>query len=135
MPLNMPHGPSHPGTDHTWFIHWTAAVGLRTTHRGARLRRGRRVTDHHPGAHAEPDVPVVVVVRTDESLGRLAIAAQGASSRSKSLSLCVTVPNYAPGPCNYHMITRIAGTNTDPSSPAGYSATIMSWVHTRLTDP
>jgi len=66
---------------------------------------------------------------------RLAIAAQGPSSRSKSLSLCVTVPGYAPGPCNYHVVTRIAGTNTDPSSAADYNTTIYTWVQQRLADP
>jgi hypothetical protein len=65
---------------------------------------------------------------------RIVIAAQGPSSRSKSLGLCVTVAGYAPGLCNYHMVTRIAGTNTDPSSPADYNATVMAWIRQRLAD-
>jgi hypothetical protein len=30
---------------------------------------------------------------------------------------------------------ELAGTNTDPAVPADYNAAIMTWVHTRLTDP
>lgn len=67
---------------------------------------------------------------------RRAIAAQGPTSRSVNGPACVANPaNPDPtNPCNKHVITTIAGTNTDPASPADYNAAIMDWVHTRLTE-
>ena len=62
---------------------------------------------------------------------RRAIAAQGRASRSVSLGLCVASGT----PCGMHIVTSIAGTNTDPHFPADYNQFIMSWVHTRLADP
>jgi hypothetical protein len=62
-----------------------------------------------------------------------AIAAQGPSTRSMNLPLCVdddAIPD-----CSVHVVTNKAGlVNTDPSSPADFSTTIMSWVHARLAD-
>jgi hypothetical protein len=62
-----------------------------------------------------------------------AIEAQGATSRSRNLPLCVDAD---PTPdCSVHVVTNKGGlTNTDPSSPPDYFTTIMSWVHTRLAD-
>jgi hypothetical protein len=65
---------------------------------------------------------------------RRAIAAQGPSSRSLSLGLCVNNPASTIRPCNQHVVTSIDGTNTDPSSGPDYNATIMAWVHARLAD-
>jgi hypothetical protein len=68
---------------------------------------------------------------------RHAIAAQGPGSRSVSFRLCVDDPNRPtePDPCDRHVVSEIAGTNTDPAAPADYNAAIMNWVRTRLTDP
>jgi hypothetical protein len=68
---------------------------------------------------------------------RRAIAAQGPASRSVSFKLCVDDPSRPtePDPCDRHVVTEIAGTNTAPNAPADYNAAILSWVHTRLTDP
>ncbi len=64
---------------------------------------------------------------------RQAIAAQGASSKSKNLPVCVD--NDGTPDCSLHVVTsRIHLTNTDPASPADYLTAIMTWVHTRLTD-
>lgn len=62
---------------------------------------------------------------------RRAIAAQGPTSRSVSLGLCVAQGT----PCGMHIVTSISGTNTDPRFPADYNTFIMSWVHARLADP
>ncbi len=65
---------------------------------------------------------------------RRAIAAQGASSRSLSLGLCV---QGAPDPvltCNRHVVTSTDGVNTDPAWPADYNDVILDWVHERLLD-
>ncbi len=63
-----------------------------------------------------------------------AIAAQGATSRSKNLPLCVDAD--AVKDCSLHVVTTHAGlTNTDPASPADYLNASMIWVHNRLTDP
>ncbi len=62
-----------------------------------------------------------------------AIAAQGPTSRSKNLPVCVdddAVPD-----CSLHVVTTHAGlTNTDPASPADYVGAVVAWVDTRLTD-
>ena len=64
---------------------------------------------------------------------RQAIAAQGPSSRSKNLPLCVSNP--PANDCAVHVVTNKVGlVNTDPSSPADFLTTIMSWVHARLAD-
>jgi hypothetical protein len=60
---------------------------------------------------------------------RRAIAAQGPSSRSRSLSLCVGAS------CGTHVVTASASTNTDPLAPADYNAALMTWVQNRLADP
>jgi len=60
---------------------------------------------------------------------RATVAAQGPGSRSQNLRVCVEAG------CAKHVPTRIAGTNTDPGSPADYNAAIMDWVHARLLDP
>ena len=67
---------------------------------------------------------------------RRAIVAEGPSSRSRNLAVCVadpTSPDPA-NPCNRHVVTLVAGTNTEPGTPADYNATIMEWVHQRLLD-
>ena len=64
---------------------------------------------------------------------RHAIAAQGPTSRSKNLPVCVD--NDATPDCSLHVVTsRIHLTNTDPSTPADYLAGIMTWVDARLKD-
>ena len=55
----------------------------------------------------------------------------GPTGRSVSLGLCVASGT----PCGMHIVTSIAGTNTDAHFPADYNAFIMSWVHARLADP
>jgi hypothetical protein len=64
---------------------------------------------------------------------RAAIAAQGASSRSMNLPVCVDndpIPD-----CSVHVVTNKTGlTNTDPSTPTDYLTAIMTWVHARLAD-
>jgi hypothetical protein len=64
---------------------------------------------------------------------RRAIAAQGPTSRSMNLSLCVDADPVAD--CSVHVVTNKAGlTNTDPASPPDYLTTIIGWVDQRLTD-
>jgi hypothetical protein len=64
---------------------------------------------------------------------RRAIAAQGATSRSKNFPVCVSTD--ATNNCDVHVITNKVGlTNTDPSTPADYLTGIMTWVHSRLAD-
>jgi hypothetical protein len=60
---------------------------------------------------------------------RRAIAAQGPSSRSMSLPVCVGAA------CGTHVPTDPAGTNTDPGGPADYNGALMDWVGHRLADP
>ena len=77
------------------------------------------------------DGTTVVLGGTDcmnEPLRRV-IAAQGPSSRSLSLSLCVGAG------CSLHVLTSSAGTNTDPLAPADYNSALMTWVRSRLSDP
>jgi hypothetical protein len=56
-----------------------------------------------------------------------AIAAQGPTSRSRNLPVCVDddpTPN-----CSLHVVTPHAGlVNTDPTSPADYNAAAMAWI-------
>lgn len=64
---------------------------------------------------------------------RRAIAAQGASSKSKNFPVCVD--NDGTPDCSLHVVTsRIHLTNTDPSTPADYLSGIMTWVDARLAD-
>jgi hypothetical protein len=64
---------------------------------------------------------------------RQAIAAQGPTSKSKNLPLCVD--NDAVPDCGVHVTTTRAGlVNTDPASPADYLTAVMDWVHLRLAD-
>jgi hypothetical protein len=64
---------------------------------------------------------------------RLAISAQGPSSRSRNLGLCVTPVN---GPeCSAHVVAnRVGGINTDPGAPADYQSAMMDWVLARIAD-
>jgi hypothetical protein len=76
------------------------------------------------------DGTTVVMGSTDcmnEPLRR-AIAAQGPTSRSISLGLCVG------SGCSTHVVTAPAGTNTDPAAPADYNGALHDWVHQRLAD-
>lgn len=64
---------------------------------------------------------------------RLAINAQGPTSRSKNLPLCVDVDGTPD--CSTHVVTnRVGALNTDPASPADYLTAIIQWVDQRLTD-
>ena len=64
---------------------------------------------------------------------RLAIAAQGPTSKSENLPLCVNDVG-APA-CSTHVVSNKVGLlNTDPASPADYQTAIMDWVHLRLAD-
>lgn len=64
---------------------------------------------------------------------RLAIAAQGTSSRSRNLPLCVD--NDGTPDCSVHVVTSKPGVvNTDPQSPADYLTAITDWIHVRLGD-
>jgi hypothetical protein len=59
---------------------------------------------------------------------RAAIEAQGPSSRSANLPLCVDAG------CGRHVPTRFNLTNTDPESPADFNRAILSWAYARLAD-
>jgi hypothetical protein len=64
---------------------------------------------------------------------RAAIAAQGPTSRSANMRLCVDGPR--PGSCDVHTPTNSPGAvNTDPAFPADFNPLIMDWVHDRLAD-
>jgi hypothetical protein len=65
---------------------------------------------------------------------RAAIAAEGPSSRSRNLRLCVSPPGGAPGSCAKHSSTTDDLTNTDPSEAADYNAEITTWVRARVGD-
>ena len=66
---------------------------------------------------------------------RDAITAQGPSSRSLNMRLCVldaATPNV---PCGKHVVTTGGPlTNTDPAWPSDFLAPVMDWVHARLAD-
>jgi hypothetical protein len=65
---------------------------------------------------------------------RLAIEAQGASSRSANLAVCVDDPSRT-GTCDRHVVTTSAtAVNTDPAAPADYNAFVLDWVGARLAD-
>jgi hypothetical protein len=64
----------------------------------------------------------------------LAIAAQGPSSRSMNLPLCVSTTE-APGGCTVHVtLNRNGAVNTDPASPADYQGAALAWINARLAD-
>ena len=64
---------------------------------------------------------------------RLAIAAQGPTSRSKNLPVCVD--SDATPDCSVHVVTPKNGlVNTDPASPADYNSAVMDWIRARLAD-
>jgi hypothetical protein len=64
---------------------------------------------------------------------RAAIAAQGPTSRSMNMPVCVDAD--AVKDCSMHVTTPRAGTvNTDPASPSDYIGAIHTWVDTRLHD-
>ena len=64
---------------------------------------------------------------------RAAIAAQGPTSRSMNLPVCVdtdTTPD-----CSLHVVTPHDGlVNTDPASPADYDTAALHWIDARLAD-
>jgi hypothetical protein len=63
-----------------------------------------------------------------------AITAEGPSSRSLNLPVCVD--NDATPNCSLHVVTPHAGLlNTDPASPADYNAAALAWIDARLADP
>jgi hypothetical protein len=66
---------------------------------------------------------------------RAAIAAQGSSTRSRNLRLCVIAADGTPGSCGRHTPTSDDQTNTDPAEAADYNGTIMTWVRARVGDP
>jgi len=65
---------------------------------------------------------------------RRAIAAQGPSSRSANLAVCVEGSDTT-APCDLHVVTtRAHGVNSAPGGPADYQAAILTWVRARLAD-
>ena len=64
---------------------------------------------------------------------REAIAAEGPTSRSANLRVCVDDPNRV-GDCDKHVVTNSPLVNTDPSAPADYNAYVLDWVQDRLAD-
>lgn len=64
---------------------------------------------------------------------RAAIAAQGPTSRSLNMRLCVE--GGRPAACDLHMPTvRDGVTNTDPAFPSDFEPVIIDWLHARLAD-
>ena len=62
---------------------------------------------------------------------RLAILAEGPSSRSRNLPVCVDTDTVAD--CSTHVVTtRPNARNTDPQSPADYIGAVVDWIHARL---
>jgi hypothetical protein len=64
---------------------------------------------------------------------REAIAAEGPSSRSANLRVCVDDPARV-GDCDKHVVTNRPLVNTDPAAPADYNAFVLDWVRDRLAD-
>ena len=61
-------------------------------------------------------------------------AAEGPTSRSVNMRLCVDEPS-VPGDCDRHVSTSAVGlVNTDPAWPANYNVSVLDWVHARLGD-
>ena len=67
---------------------------------------------------------------------RMAIQAQGPTSRSDSLELCVDNPGLNSGTnvCDKHVATNSALLNTAPGVPADYNGVILDWVTDRRSD-
>ena len=67
---------------------------------------------------------------------RMAIQAQGPTSRSESLELCVDNPGLNSGTnvCDKHVATNSALLNTAPGVPADYNGVILDWVTDRRSD-
>jgi len=64
---------------------------------------------------------------------RRAIAAEGPTSPSRNLPVCVT-PNGG-APCSVHVVTtKPNAVNTDPQTPADFLSVITDWIHARLAD-
>jgi hypothetical protein len=64
---------------------------------------------------------------------RLAIAAEGPTSRSHNLPVCVTPAGG--DPCSVHVVTsKPNAVNTDPQTPADFLTVITDWIHARLAD-
>ena len=62
-----------------------------------------------------------------------AITAEGPSSTSMNLPVCVTTGTTTYD-CDQHQVTIVAGlTNTDPTTPADYLTAIMTWADARTT--
>lgn len=82
-----------------------------------------------------PDGSTVTLGAVDclhEPLAR-AIDAQGPSSRSSNMRLCVE--GAEPGPCDMHTPTaKVGAVNTDPAFPADFQPVVMDWVLARLED-
>lgn len=97
---------------------------------------------NHGDTNTCGDIPVTCPMRdgTSATLGitdcihepmRRAIAAQGPTSASMNLPVCVDADG-TPG-CSTHVVTtRPHATNTDPATPADYLGAIVDWVHARL---
>ena len=65
---------------------------------------------------------------------RAVIAAQGPTSRSVNMRLCVDEPSVL-GDCDRHVSTSAIGlVNTDPAWPANYNVSVLDWVHARIAD-
>jgi hypothetical protein len=65
---------------------------------------------------------------------RAVIAAQGPTSRSVNMRLCVDEPSVV-GDCDRHVSTSAIGlVNSDPAWPANYNVSVLDWVHARLAD-
>ena len=65
---------------------------------------------------------------------RRGIVAQGPTSRSKNLPVCVSTKEL-PGQCSVHVtLNRNGAVNTDPASPAGSEGAALAWIHARLAD-
>jgi hypothetical protein len=64
---------------------------------------------------------------------RRAIEAQGPSSRSRNMRVCVS-PADAPSTCSVHVVTTRDAMSTAPAVPADYNGAIMDWVRARLAD-
>jgi acetyl esterase/lipase len=64
---------------------------------------------------------------------RQAIAAEGPTSRSRNLPVCVTPAGG--DPCSTHVVTtKPNAVNTDPQTPADFLSVIVDWIHARLAD-
>jgi hypothetical protein len=64
---------------------------------------------------------------------RRAIAAQGPTSRSANLAVCVDDPT-RPLTCDKHVVSNAPLVNTDPAVPADYNGAILAWMRSRMAD-